>query len=293
MKRIRFIFRARRYRWFCLFLGAIASLGVVLLQPQIVQAQSIWERLIFQGVQVIQLSTVSAKQEVEIGQQINQQLLSQGLKLYGDPDLNQYVSQIGQRLVAASKRSQLPFKFQIVRDQAVNAFATTGGYVYVTTGLMKTADNEAQLASVIGHEIGHIEGKHLLQQLRQTAITRGLISAAGLDRSVIANLGTELVLNRPLSRKDELDADQRGLRMLSKANYAESAMPAFMEKLLNQGSPPSLLSTHPGVAERVKALEAAIAKSSDNNICTQTPTQSECGLNNASYQQRVRDRLAG
>jgi beta-barrel assembly-enhancing protease len=292
MKRIKLISRTRRYRWFCLFLGAIASLGVILLQPQIVQAQSIWERLIFQGVQVIQLSTVSAKQEVEIGQQINQQLVSQGIRFYGDPDLNQYVNQIGQRLVAVSKRSQLPFKFQIVSDRAVNAFATTGGYVYVTTGLMKTADNEAQLASVIGHEIGHIEGKHLLQQLRQTAITRGLISAAGLDRSVIANLGTELVLNRPLSRQDELDADQRGLRMMIKANYADSAMPAFMEKLLNQSSTPSLLSTHPGVADRVKALEATIAKS-PGNVCDRTPEQSKCGLNNGSYQQRVRDRLGG
>jgi predicted Zn-dependent protease len=275
-----------------LFLGAIASLGVILLQPQIVQAQSIWERLIFQGVQVIQLSTVSAKQEVEIGQQINQQLLRQGMRLNGDPDLNQYVNQIGQRLVAVSARGKLPYTFQIVSDRAVNAFATTGGYVYVTTGLMKAADNEAQLASVIAHEIGHIEGKHLLQQLRQTAITRGLISAAGLDRSVIANLGTELVLNRPLSRKDELDADQRGLRMMVKANYADSAMPAFMQKLLNQSSAPSFLSTHPGVADRVKALEATIAKSA-GNVCDRDPEQSECGLNNASYQQRVRDRLAG
>lgn len=292
MKRIRLISRPRRYRWFCLLLGAIASVGVILLQPQIVQAQSIWERLIFQGVQVIQLSTVSAKQEVEIGQQINRQLLSQGIRLNGDPDLNQYVNQIGQRLVAVSARGQLPYKFQIVSDRAVNAFATTGGYVYVTTGLMKTADNEAQLASVVAHEIGHIEGKHLLQQLRQTAITRGLISAAGLDRNVIANLGSELVLNRPLSRKDELDADQRGLRMMIKANYADSAMPAFMQKLLNQSSAPSFLSTHPGVADRVKALEATIAKS-PGNACDRAPEQTECGLNNASYQQRVRNRLAG
>ncbi len=292
MTRIRLISRSRHYRWFCLILGAIASLGIVLLQPQIVQAQSIWQRLIYQGVQVIQLSTVSAKQEVEIGQQINQQLISQGMRLYTEPDLNSYVNQIGQRLVAVSDRNQLPFKFQIVRDSAVNAFATAGGYVYVTTGLMKTADNEAQLASVIGHEIGHIEGKHLLQQLRQTAITRGLVSAAGLDRSVIANLGTELVLSRPLSRKDEFNADQRGLRMMIKADYAESAMPAFMKKLLSQRSVPTFLSSHPGVPARVEALEAAIAKSTGND-CDRAAEQSRCGLNNASYQQRVHDRLAG
>jgi beta-barrel assembly-enhancing protease len=290
MTRIKLISRSQQYCWFCLVLGAIASLGVVLLQPQ-AQAQSIWQRLIYQGVQVIQLSTVSAKQEVEIGQQINQQLISKGMRLYSEPNLNACVNQIGQRLVAVSDRNQLPFKFQMVRDGAVNAFATAGGYVYVTTGLMKTADNEAQLASVIGHEIGHIEGKHLLQQLRQTAITRGLVSAAGLDRSAIANLGTELVLSRPLSRKDEFDADQRGLKMMIKANYAESAMPAFMKKLLTQSSVPTFLSTHPAVPARVEALEAAIAKSTGNE-CDRAPEQSQCGLNNASYQQKVRDRLA-
>jgi beta-barrel assembly-enhancing protease len=291
MTRIRLISRSHQYRWFCLVLGAIASLGVVLMQSQ-AQAESIWQRLINQGVQVIQLSTVSNQQEVEIGQQINQQLISQGLRLYTEPNLNAYVNQIGQRLVAVSDRSQLPFKFQVVKDGAVNAFATAGGYVYVTTGLIKTADNEAQLASVIGHEIGHIEGKHLLQQLRQTAVTRGLVSAAGLDRSVVANLGTELVLSRPLSRKDEFNADQRGLKMMVKANYAESAMPAFMKKLLTQASVPTFLSTHPAVPARVKALEIAIAKSSGNQ-CDRAPTQSQCGLDNTSYQQKVRDRLAG
>jgi beta-barrel assembly-enhancing protease len=282
----------RRQRYF--LLAILATLVCTLISPLQAQAQSIWERIFIQGLQVVQLSNISPQQEVSIGQEINQQFLQQGMKLVNDPQINQYVTQIGQRLASSSQRTDLPYTFQIVRDSAVNAYATMGGYVYVTTGLMQTADNEAQLASVIGHEIGHIEGRHLVRQMRQTAVTRGLLSAAGLDRSAAVNIGAELAIRRPRGRQDEFDADQRGLRMITRANYAESAMPSFMQKLVRQGSPPSILSTHPAATDRVVALEAAI-RNGQGNGCrpnAASSSASTCGLDTGLYQQSVRARVS-
>jgi len=152
-----------------------------------------------------------------------------------------------------------------------------GGFVYINTGLIATADNESELASVVAHEIGHIASRHAVEQMRQRAIAQGLLSAAGLDESNAVQIGVELAVSRPNSRQDELEADERGLRMLRQAGYAPIGMVTFMEKLQRQGgAPPSFLSTHPATGERIQALKAQM-----NN-----PTQGD-GLNPQLYQQRT------
>jgi len=271
---------AHRIRRRCssVIIASTATLSVAIGVPAPAEAIP-WLPLILRGVELIQLSNISERQETKIGQQINNQLLRQGMDLYEDPAINQYVNQVGQRLAAQSDRT---YKFQVVKDKSVNAFATTGGYVYVTTGLLKAADNEAQLASVISHEMGHIESRHLIEQMQQTALSRGLVTAAGLDRNVAANLGVELAFNRPRSRQDEYEADQAGLRYLRQAGYAESAAPEFMKKL--KSSAPTFLSTHPAPPDRVEALERAVK--SDNRNCARA-----CGLDSAFYKQKVHSRL--
>jgi beta-barrel assembly-enhancing protease len=271
-----------------LAISSAVALGVSVGTPAAAQVPLF--DLLFRGIQVIQLSNVSGRQEVQLGQQMNQQLLRQGMRVSQDAQLNRYVNQVGQRLAAKSGYTSIPYTFQVVNDPRVNAFATTGGYVYVTTGLMKAADNEAQLASVLAHEIGHISSRHLIEQMRQAAITRGLASAAGLNRSTAVNLGLELAVNRPRSRADEFEADRASVRMMREAGYAESASVAFMRKLLNQRSTPTFLSTHPAVGDRVGALERSI-RSGPGNECTQSPTLAACGLSNASYGQQVKSRL--
>ena len=111
------------------------------------------------AVEYIQVSNISDEQEVEIGKQTNQQVLSQ-YQLYNNPQIQEYVSNLGQELVSSSDSRNIPFNFQVVASDEVNAFATPGGFVYVTTGLLKTAENRAQLASVMAHEIAHINEKH-------------------------------------------------------------------------------------------------------------------------------------
>lgn len=224
-----FFSRPLRRRWFYPLLSLMLALGISVGSPR---SQAIpLSDLILRGVQVIQLSNISDKQEVQLGKQINQQLLSSEFQLYRNPDVNRYVDQIGQRLVPWGDRPNIPYTFQVVENDSVNAFATMGGFVYVTTGLLKTADNEAQLAGVIGHEIGHISGRHSVEQMRETAIAGGVASVAGLDRNVAVNIGVELALRRPHSRQDEFEADRTGLKTLARAGYAQSAMISFFGKV--------------------------------------------------------------
>jgi beta-barrel assembly-enhancing protease len=245
-------------RWFYGFLSILVAVGIVIGTPQPAPAIP-WGDLILRGIQVIQLSNVSDEQEVSLGGKINEQLVSQNkIKLYGNSNVKRYVNSVGQRLVPDSDRPEITYTFQVVDDSALNAFATMGGYVYVTTGLLKAADNEAQLASVMGHEIGHIAARHALKHIREQAVRQGVLTAAGLDNNTIANIAVELTLNRPNSRQDEYEADELGLATITKAGYAPGEMVAFMKKLLSQRSVPTVLSTHPATEDRITRLEEAI-----------------------------------
>jgi beta-barrel assembly-enhancing protease len=283
------LFSSRRW---CKRGGAFVAIAL-LSSATITSVQAVpLQDLFFRGIQAAQLSNLSDSQEMQIGAQMHQNLLSQGVRLSSDPALNRYVTGIGQRLAPFNRRPRLPYNFFVVQDKGVNAFATMGGYVYVTTGLLRAADNEAQVASVIGHEMGHIERKHLLQQIRQSMLAQGLASALlGQGRSQLANIGVDLLVRRPLSRDDEYEADRVGLRTLRDADYATSAMPEFMRKLLQSGGgSPTFLSTHPAVPARLKALDTAI-RSGPTNRCDRSPRLPVCGLDDAAYQGAVRQRV--
>jgi len=276
-----FSFWSRHHRRRLLYplVSAILAFSLIVGTPQVSQALP-WLDLIFRGVQIIQLSNISDRQEVEIGQQINQKLVRNQIRLYRNSSVNRYIDEIGQRLAKETQRSTIPYTFQVVEDDSINAFATTGGFVYLHTGLIEAADNEAQLASVIAHEIGHIEEEHMIEQMRQTAIARGVAVAAGLDRNTLVNIGVDLALRLPNSREDEFEADQIGLDLLKKADYAPSAMVDFMEKLQNKGgSVPSFLSTHPAVGDRINALKQAI-----------DPAEADIGdgLDESAYKAKIR-----
>ncbi|MBD1833960.1 M48 family metalloprotease [Cyanobacteria bacterium FACHB-472] len=258
-----FFYRRVNRRWLYPLLSAVMALFIWVGLPQPGQAIP-WLDLILRGVQVIQMSNVSDRQEVQIGRAINEQLVTREIRLYRNPQITRYVNEIGQRLASSSDRPDIPYTFQVVNDKSVNAFATMGGFVYIHTGLLKAADNEAQLASVLAHEIGHIASRHALEQMRQSAIARGVAAAAGLDQNLAVQIGVDLALRRPNSRQDEFEADQKGLEMLTNAGYAPAGMVGFMEKLLRGGSVPSFLSTHPGTQDRIKALERAIDPATAN-----------------------------
>ncbi|QSJ14861.1 M48 family metallopeptidase [Nostoc sp. UHCC 0702] len=274
-------YRVWRRRWFYPFISVVVALSLCLTTPQPGKALDLIPFLL-QGVQVFQLSNISANQEVDLGKQINQELVSSDVRLNRDPEINRYVQQIGRRLAANSDRPNLPYTFQVVQDNSINAFATLGGYVYVNTGLIKTADNEAELASVIAHEIGHIGGKHVVKQMQQKAVQSGLLTAAGLDRNSAVKIGVQLARDLPRSRKYEYEADQKGLRTLTRAGYSPSAMVSFMKKLLGKSSTPTFLSSHPGTSDRITALQRSIKAQ---------PSSGQYGLDNTAYRANIRELL--
>lgn len=272
----------RRRSWFYPLISLAVAVSLCLSTPMPGDAFDI-RSLLFQGIQVIQMSNLSDRQEVELGRQMNQELQNSDIRFSRNSQINRYVEQIGERLVAKSDRPNLPFTFQVVEDDAINAFATLGGFVYVHTGLLKAANNEAELASVIAHEIGHIGGRHLVKQMRQRAIANGIASVARLERNAAVGIGLELAVNRPRSRQDELDADHRGLLALTKAGYAPSAMISLMEKLMrNGGYMPTILSTHPGTGDRINALQSSINSEFSNQ---------GGGLDSAAYRASIRSIL--
>jgi predicted Zn-dependent protease len=264
-------------------LAIVMSSSIIISSSQPSYGQS-WLNWIFQGVQVIQLSNLSDANEVKYGKQINQELLSSGrFKVSRNQALIQRIESIGERLAQNSSRPNLPFTFQVINDNSINAFATMGGFVYVNTGLIAAAENEAELASVIGHEIAHITERHSIKQMRNVAISQGLMSAAGLNENNIVNIGVQLAVNLPHSREAELEADQVGLQNLQQAGYAPIGMITFMKKLTQKGgSPPAFLSTHPASSQRVEALSQAV----NPNIAYQGD-----GLDNKAYQQKFRGLL--
>lgn len=264
-------------------ISVTTALTICLITPVTTKAIDLLP-LLFQGVQILNLSNMSDRQEVEFGQQMNQEI-RQEVRISRNLQLNRYLEEIGRRLAANSDRPNLTYTFQIVEDPAVNAFATAGGFLYMNTGLLKAAENEGEVASVLAHEMGHIEGKHLIKQMRQQAITSGIASATGLDRSQAVGLGVELALNLPRSRKDELDADKRGLKTLTRAGYAPSAMVSFMQKLQGSSSVLTILSTHPGTDTRIRELQKQIKNLPSN---TYQPSNRNNGLDKAAYQAKIR-----
>jgi beta-barrel assembly-enhancing protease len=237
----------------------VLSLTIAIANSQPSYSASVLE-LLMQGAQIFQLSSISKAQEVELGKQINQELLSSGkVNLYRNSKINSYINSIGNSLAQNSKRPDLPYKFQIVDDPNLNAFATMGGFVYVHSGIIAKADNEAQLASVIAHEIGHIGGKHAIKQMRDSAIAQGVLSATGLNQQAAVQIGVDLALSKPNSREDEFEADRYGVETLRKTGYAPIGAVEFMQKLLqNKGGMPTFLSTHPATSDRVAALKKLV-----------------------------------
>ena len=269
----------------------VAAIAAIALTAGPAQAQSFdprWLNLLRGGIQLFQglnFNNLSPSQEVQLGQQMNQQMMSQRFRPNRDRALAAYINDVGQRLAAQSDRPDLPWQFQVVDSPDINAFATMGGYVYITTGMLGFLSNEAELAGVLAHEIGHIEGRHLPQRLGQSYMQQAGLSALGIDSDRLTQLAVELAVNRPNSRSAEFDADRRGLRIAERAGYAPAGLISVMDKLARLGNNgATFLSTHPDSRERARALTAQL--NGDRNRLYQG-----YGLDEGFYRQQVLARI--
>jgi predicted Zn-dependent protease len=216
-----------------------------------------------------QLMLVSEAQEIDMGRQADAAVVS-SIGLYADPVWQRYIQQFGARLAATSERPNLPWTFRVVDDPAVNAFALPGGFVYVTRGLLAHLTSEAELASVVGHEIGHVTARHTAAAMsKQQLIGLGLAVGSLASSQVAKYAGTANqalgILYLKFSRDDESQADQLGLRYMRRANFDPRQMPEVFRMLdrlsaaEGGGRLPTWLETHPSPANRVDAITRQIA----------------------------------
>ena len=186
------------------------------------------------------LVLMSAAQELALGQQAHQQTLQQ-YRVYSDPALQQYIDAVGQRLAGISHRSELRYTFTVLDSDEINAFALPGGYIYVTRGLLAYLNSEAELAAVLGHEIGHVTARHGVRQAssaQAASLGGGLLSvffpqlgSSGLNHT-LGLLSTAML--RGYGREHELEADRLGAGYLDASGYDRSAMFDVIRTLKNQ-----------------------------------------------------------
>ena len=230
------------------------------------------------------VSLVSPQEEQRTGREMHPQILRE-FGRYENERVQAYVNRVGQSLVPRTELPNAQWTFTVLDSPIVNAFALPGGYVYITRGLLALAQNEAELASVLGHEMGHVTARHAAQ--RQTAalgagilgVLVGAVTGSGDLANASAGTGQALVAG--YSRDQEFEADDLGLRYIGRTGYDVNASPSFLNRMGEQsrleatmmGQPGrvdqyNILSTHPRTPDRVAraAREAKAAGSSGNRI---------------------------
>ncbi|MAL78453.1 MAG: peptidase M48 [Sneathiella sp.] len=216
----------------------------------------------------------------EIGAQQHDRVVAQYGGEYIQPGLNDYILDVGLRLAFVSEMRDLPWRFTILNSPVVNAFALPGGYVYITRGLLALANNEAEVAGVLAHEIGHVTARHGAErQSRATGI--GLLGAlAGIltGSQAVGQIGQQLggLYVAGYSRDQEYEADQLGVKYLGLAGYPREAMADFLKRMEAQtrymaaltgnsaGGSFDFFASHPQTADRVGRASASASAKSDN-----------------------------
>lgn len=210
----------------------------------------------------------SKEQDIQLGQEASAEVRKQ-VQVVQNRQLQSYVSEIGQKLASQPEANDYPYSFTLIKEDSINAFALPGGPIFVHSGLLKAADNEAQLAGVLAHEIAHVALRHATNQASKANLIQlpaVLAGAAIGDQSALAQLGqlglglgvNSLMLK--YSRDAESQADALGARLMAEAGYNPIEMAHFFEKLEAEGGAraPQFLSSHPNPGNRVKAVQAEI-----------------------------------
>lgn len=205
---------------------------------------------------------MSEEQELAIGKSMDPKVIAE-FGLYNDPKLQEYVNSVGQRMPSISHRPELIYRFKVLDSTTINAMALPGGYIYVTRGLLAHLNSEAELATVLGHEIGHVTARHAVQQITKAQgyqILSGVVSIIRPELRDFQQISDILFYGilQGYGRKAELQSDQLGMEYAYKTGYDPLAAPAFLKTLrlieLEEGEKGyhGFFASHPETEDRIK-----------------------------------------
>ena len=222
--------------------------------------------------EVRQELTFTDAEEQTLGAEISAKLRDK----YGvvqDQAVNKYVGLVGTVLAARSSRPGLTWTFLVLDTDGVNAFAAPGGYIHITRGMLALLQDEAELANVLGHEIGHVTAKHTLNAIRNSKLAGAAAKATGRDRlTQIANIGYDVLLENSFDRGDEIAADRVGVTLANGAGYSPSGLGGFLTRLaernknLTERSGP--FASHPETKARLDAVARTITSDKLTNTAS-------------------------
>lgn len=240
-----------------------------------------------------ELMLVSEAQEIQMGREADADV-RKTMGVYTDAAWQAYVTNVGMKLAKASHRPNLPWKFTVVDEPAVNAFALPGGFIYITRGILPYLRDEAELAAVLGHEVGHVDARHSASQMSKQQVAGGLLAVGG---ALAPKYGTVFdvaggglgLLFLKYGREDELEADRLGTGYSAASGWDPAGMPGLLETLARiddaggstRGVPNWALS-HPPAADRVQKVQESV---------TAARTASPSGA--ARNRPQLEERLAG
>ncbi len=269
--------RARRTRWAGISLLLIAACT---MNPATGQRQ---------------LTLMSQAQEIQMGRQTHPEVLA-AFGAYDDPEWQAYIQELGAKIAATSERPELDWTFTVLDDPVVNAMALPGGFIYVNRGILANFNSEAELASVLGHEIGHVTARHSVEQMSRAQLAQlglGVAAVASEEFRQYAGLASQGlgILFLKFGRDDENQSDALGLRYMVRSGYDPHQMPKVFQTLdrvsQSQGmrGNPEWMSTHPDPGNRVQNIAARISQL--------PPEQRQGTVGRESYMERINGMVYG
>lgn len=218
------------------------------------------------GSLIAGLLPIGYEEESSIGQSIALQVVARYGGTIDDPQLVRYVNLVGRSVANTSDRPDIAYHFAILNHDSINAFAAPAGYIFVTNGLLKQVQNEAELAAVLGHEIAHVSEKHILEVIQRSkqlaGVTEAGLSYAGKDPAAFKNVIDQAVkklLDEGLDQGKEIEADQVGDVFAWRTGYDPTAYVTFLNRLKAlKGDDKAFFKTHPNFSNRIQAVQQTI-----------------------------------
>jgi len=211
---------------------------------------------------------ISDADERKLGEEVSAKL-RQEFGVYQDKDVTTYVSLVGKVLAQNSSRPYLDWQFVVLDTDGVNAFASPGGIVHVTRGLLGLVRNESELAGVLGHEVTHVTAKHTVRAIEKNKVislgAEQVGNSSSLGQSVLSQLASAAyknIISNAFDRDDEMEADRVGIGLANKAGYSPRGLSDVLERLQernkNQDQPNGLFASHPLIKDRIANISSAI-----------------------------------